>query len=166
MVIIVLLVLVTGCQQTVQNSEVEESDDLHDYSVEVEGKLMKQFTITEIANLWEIDDEVLLAGIISEFDLIRDYGTESILDDLRLEVPFSPAQIKQIAERIKVENSSPAVESVEKAEEKIAEDVVAQEITGDIVTECPNGLINDPYPGNCGQYIDENDNAICDMSEV
>lgn len=34
------------------------------------------------------------------------------------------------------------------------------------VTRCPRGLVNDPYPGKCRRYIDENDNGYCDLSEV
>lgn len=31
--------------------------------------------------------------------------------------------------------------------------------------DCPHGLENDPYPGNCGLYVDEDANDICDHSE-
>lgn len=31
--------------------------------------------------------------------------------------------------------------------------------------QCPNGLVNDPYPGSCGLYQDKNHNQICDLSE-
>ncbi len=31
---------------------------------------------------------------------------------------------------------------------------------------CPYSRINDPYPGLCSLYIDENSNQICDRSEV
>jgi len=31
---------------------------------------------------------------------------------------------------------------------------------------CPRGLINDPYPGKCKRYVDNNGNGICDLSEV
>ena len=34
------------------------------------------------------------------------------------------------------------------------------------VTRCPKGLVNDPYPGKCRRYIDENYNGYCDLSEV
>jgi protein involved in sex pheromone biosynthesis len=30
---------------------------------------------------------------------------------------------------------------------------------------CPKGLINDTYPGECGQYIDKNQDNICDRSQ-
>ena len=31
---------------------------------------------------------------------------------------------------------------------------------------CPFGLVNDPYPGECRHYVDENGNGICDLSEI
>jgi hypothetical protein len=31
--------------------------------------------------------------------------------------------------------------------------------------ECPFGLVDDPYPGECGRYIDENNDGICDLSQ-
>lgn len=31
--------------------------------------------------------------------------------------------------------------------------------------DCPKGLINDKYPGNCPLYIDTDGNGICDRSE-
>jgi hypothetical protein len=29
---------------------------------------------------------------------------------------------------------------------------------------CPRGLVNDPYPGQCRQYVDSNGDGICDYS--
>lgn len=34
------------------------------------------------------------------------------------------------------------------------------------VARCPLGLVNDPYPGQCGRYVDADGNGICDLSEV
>lgn len=31
--------------------------------------------------------------------------------------------------------------------------------------DCPKGLVNDPYPGRCGRYVDTNDDQICDLSQ-
>ena len=31
--------------------------------------------------------------------------------------------------------------------------------------DCPKGLVNDEYPGNCSLYIDTDENGICDHSE-
>jgi len=42
----------------------------------------------------------------------------------------------------------------------------ATETSEQITTDCPQGMVNDPYPGSCGQYIDQNNNQICDRSEV
>jgi hypothetical protein len=30
---------------------------------------------------------------------------------------------------------------------------------------CPKGLVNDPYPGACGRYVDTNGDDICDLSQ-
>ncbi len=32
-------------------------------------------------------------------------------------------------------------------------------------TACPLVLVNDPYPGKCRWYVDDNGNGICDLSE-
>jgi hypothetical protein len=34
-----------------------------------------------------------------------------------------------------------------------------------VLTACPLGLVNDPYPGECKWYVDTNGNSICDLSE-
>lgn len=31
--------------------------------------------------------------------------------------------------------------------------------------DCPKGLVNDPYPGRCGRYVDTNGDQICDLSQ-
>jgi len=30
---------------------------------------------------------------------------------------------------------------------------------------CPSGVLNDPYPGHCRRYVDNNSNGYCDLSE-
>jgi hypothetical protein len=30
---------------------------------------------------------------------------------------------------------------------------------------CPKGLVNDPYPGECRRYVDTNNDGICDLSQ-
>jgi hypothetical protein len=30
---------------------------------------------------------------------------------------------------------------------------------------CPKGLTDDPYPGECSRYVDSNDDGICDLSQ-
>ncbi|MCU0653312.1 MAG: hypothetical protein MUD10_03580 [Candidatus Pacebacteria bacterium] len=32
--------------------------------------------------------------------------------------------------------------------------------------DCPKGIVNDPYPGSCGAYIDANRDDICDHSQT
>ena len=78
-----------------------EHSDEHDHSVEIEGKDMKLLTVQEVADLWEIDSEVLLQRTIQEFDLKESYSVDSILEDIRDEYKFSPAMVKDIAEEIK-----------------------------------------------------------------
>lgn len=34
------------------------------------------------------------------------------------------------------------------------------------ITSCPFGYVDDPYPGLCARYIDENNNNYCDHSQV
>ena len=75
--------------------------DLHDTSVEIEGKDMKYLSVQEVADLWEIESELLLESMILEFDLQEEYTVNSILEDVRAEYPFSPAIIKVLAEDIK-----------------------------------------------------------------
>jgi hypothetical protein len=33
-------------------------------------------------------------------------------------------------------------------------------------TQCPKGLVNDPYPGRCRQYVDSTGSGYCDLSEM
>jgi hypothetical protein len=33
------------------------------------------------------------------------------------------------------------------------------------ISTCPYALINDPYPGQCVNYVDSNDSGYCDLSE-
>jgi len=30
---------------------------------------------------------------------------------------------------------------------------------------CPFGVADDPYPGQCGRYVDEDDDRVCDLSQ-
>ena len=87
------------------STQYEHSDDeLHDYSVEIEGIEMKLLTVQQVAELWEIDAQVLLNKIIEEFNFKSEYAIGTTLDEMRLEYKFSPAMIKDMAEEIKQEN--------------------------------------------------------------
>ena len=94
---LVLLVALSGCV----GDEEHEHDDEHDHSVEIEGSEMKFLTVQEVADLWEIDSEVLLSRILMEFKLEGSYTVNTVLEDMREEYAFSPAQIKDMAEEIK-----------------------------------------------------------------
>jgi hypothetical protein len=87
-----------------EESASDHSHDDHDehYSVEIEGSEIKKLTIQEVAELWEIEAECLLNHTIAEFDLKNEYTKLSTVEDLRAEYKFSPAQIKDIAEKIKI----------------------------------------------------------------
>ena len=93
---LVVMIALVGC-----TSDHEHDDELHDHSVEIEGKDMKLLTVQEVADLWEIDSEVLLSRMITEFDLKESYTVDSVLEVIREEYPFSPAIIKDMAEEIK-----------------------------------------------------------------
>jgi len=93
---ILLVIALTGCVS-------EHDDELHDHSVEIEGKDMKLLSVQEVADLWEIDSEVLLSRIIIEFDLKESYTVNNILEEIKEEYAFSPALIKDIAEDIKLQ---------------------------------------------------------------
>lgn len=81
---------------------MDENHDEHDHSVEIEGSEMKNLTVQEVADLWEIDAEILLSEIIAEFDLKGDYTAETVLKEIRdKEYKFSSSIIKDLAEEIK-----------------------------------------------------------------
>lgn len=116
---ILVLVAVTMVAVAISISQLEDEfqleDELHahldeehehDHSVEIEGKEMKSLTIQEIADLWEIDSEILLSMIIEEFELKINYTVDTILETMRGEYPFSPAAIKDIAEELKTGDES------------------------------------------------------------
>lgn len=85
-----------------EHEENMDEDDEHDHSVEIEGSEMKNLTIKEVADLWDIDAKILLSEIIAEFDLKNNYTVNTVLEEIRdAEYKFSPAIIKDIAEKIK-----------------------------------------------------------------
>lgn len=78
------------------------SDNISGLQTHVSGMEMKTMTIADIANLWGIDGDRLLAEITEEFNLQQEkYTTDNTVDELRGEYKFSPYQIMEIAERIK-----------------------------------------------------------------
>ena len=86
-------------------SEEHEHEHEHEHFVEIEGNTMKALTVQEVADLWEIDAEILLSEIIAEFELQGDYSVDTVLEEIRdAEYKFSPAMIKDFAEEIKSQN--------------------------------------------------------------
>ncbi len=92
------LMAITG---NLSGHDDHEHDHEHDHSVEIEGSEMRSLTVQEVANLWEIDAEILLSKIIAEVDLKEEYTVNTVLDHMRDEYKFSPAIIKDIAEEIR-----------------------------------------------------------------
>ena len=72
-----------------------------EYSYEITGQALKSMTIEQIAEKWEISADTLLIGIMDAFGLKGNYNIGNLLDDLRQEYRFRPAEIKVIAENIK-----------------------------------------------------------------
>jgi len=99
-VFILLIGVIVFAAMTGYLSE-HEHDEEHDHSVEIEGREMKSLTVQEVADLWEINSEILLSRIISEFSLEGSYTVDTVLEDIREEYAFSPALIKDMAEEIK-----------------------------------------------------------------
>ena len=101
--LIVITIFLIGTMGYLSFSEFDghEHDGEHDHSVEIEGSEMKLLTVKEVADLWEIDAEMLLSKIIAEFSLKETYSVQTALEDIRLEYAFSPALVKDIAEEIK-----------------------------------------------------------------
>lgn len=92
--------MVTDTSDSIEVEE-HEHDEEHDHSVEIKGSEMKSLTVQEVADLWEIDSELLLSKIIEKFELKENYTVNSVLDGMREEYKFSPAIIKDLAEEIK-----------------------------------------------------------------
>ena len=90
-----------------EHEEHTDEEHEHEHFVEIEGNAMKALSVKEVADLWEIDAEVLLSEIIAAFDLQGNYTVETILEEIRdVEYKFSPAIIKDIAEKIKNQNTN------------------------------------------------------------
>lgn len=98
--VIISMFLIAGCSLD-STQHAHSDDELHDHSVEIEGREMKSLTVQQVADLWEIDSTELFDRIIKEFEFTGNYTTETVLDEMRDEYPFSPAIIKDMAEEIK-----------------------------------------------------------------
>lgn len=70
--------------------------------VQVSGAELRVMKISDMAKLWEINAATLLNEIVNTFKLKQTYTIENTLNDLRGEYRFSPSQIKDIANNLKV----------------------------------------------------------------
>lgn len=104
-------VIQTTVVATNSTTSVHPEAEDEEYSVEVEGDVMKTLSIKQIATLWEIDSQKLLEQIVATYKFKNPYTVETILGDMRAEYKFSPSQIKDIAEGIKT-NNNPNLEIV------------------------------------------------------
>jgi len=86
----------------------ENTNEQHEeeFSVEIEGTELKKMRIMDIASLWNIKADDLLNEIVNKYNLENNYNINNSINDLRQEYKFSPSQIKEIAENIKLINSS------------------------------------------------------------
>lgn len=99
--LIAITIILVGIMGYLSYSEFKEHEDEHEHSVEIEGSELRDLTVKQVADLWEIDAEVLLSGIINEFGLEGSYTVNTVLEVMRDEYAFSPAIIKDMAEEIK-----------------------------------------------------------------
>ncbi|MCK5625065.1 hypothetical protein KAI04_04450 [Candidatus Pacearchaeota archaeon] len=102
--LIAISVILIGTLGYLSYSDFEEHEHGDEHSVEIEGKEVKDLTVQQVADLWEINSEILLFKIVNEFELEVSYTTNTVLDVIRDEYAFSPALIKDMAEEIKQEN--------------------------------------------------------------
>ena len=101
LVVISVVLIGTFGYLSYSDFEEHEHDDEHEHSVEIEGSELKELTVKQVADLWEIDAEVLLSRMITEFELEGSYTVNTVLENIREEYAFSPALIKDIAEELK-----------------------------------------------------------------
>ena len=111
LVLLIVCSLLAGCvQETAEEPVVQQAQDTekvagqtnaHLFSAEVTGQEMKSMTISEIADLWEIDAQILLDDIINEYELKQEYTIDTILGDITAETSYKPRRIKELAEALK-----------------------------------------------------------------
>ncbi len=76
--------------------------------------------------------------------------------------PVAEASTPAVAATVAVESAEPA--TTEPTATATAVPTVAP-TPQRVVTRCPFGRVNDPYPGRCRRYVDKNGNGFCDLSE-
>ncbi len=68
----------------------------------LKGKQLKEIKIFDLAKIWGMDAELLLSELVGEFNLTEKYTVDNTIEDLRGEFRFSPFQINDLAEKIKM----------------------------------------------------------------
>lgn len=89
-----------------------ESEEEHDemYSVEVSGQEMKEMTLQEIADAWNVDVNKMIYDLKEAFNLNGDYASTDMLEAMRDEYKFSPAQAKAVVENLAQESGTSLVD--------------------------------------------------------
>lgn len=96
----------TNHEQDNMTSNVFVPPEEKEYSVEISGNRLRNMSITEIAQLWNIDAHQLLQALEENLLLKADYHIENTINDLRIEMRFSPSLVKMVAEELKTQNHS------------------------------------------------------------
>lgn len=74
--------------------------------------------------------------------------------------------VVQEATGVTAANDVPAAAATAHPTTAVNPTATAVPVQQNVRSACPRGLINDPYPGKCKRYVDNNGNGICDLSEV
>ncbi len=97
-------------------------------------------------------------------DCVESYATVTVQQSITVPTGTPEAESERVGET----RVTPTAAEVVVAPDAVAPTAtttltVTTEMTGAVA--CPFGKVNDPYPGNCGRYVDANENGICDLSE-
>jgi len=97
-------------------------------------------------------------------DCVESYATVTVQQSITVPTDIPETESERVGET----RVTPTAAEVVVAPDAVAPTAtttltVTTEMTGAVA--CPFGEVNDPYPGNCGRYVDANENGICDLSE-
>ena len=97
-------------------------------------------------------------------DCVESYATVTVQQSITVPTDIPETESERVGET----RVTPTAAEVVVAPDAVAPTAtttltVTTEMTGAVA--CPFGEVNDPYPGNCGRYVDVNENGICDLSE-
>ena len=97
-------------------------------------------------------------------DCVESYATVTVQQSITVPTDIPETESERVGET----RVTPTAAEVVVASDAVAPTAttaltVTAEMTGAVA--CPFGKVNDPYPGDCGRYVDANENGICDLSE-